>query len=91
MGDIPGIHSYQELQTSGYVIQFGIPPNRIDLINEIDGVSFEEAWKVKQKEEITIKSIKVVVNFIGLSHLIKNKRKSGRNKDLEDLNYLENI
>jgi hypothetical protein len=26
------------------IVQFGRPPNRIDLLNHIDGVSFAEAW-----------------------------------------------
>lgn len=90
-GDIPGIDNYDELGTPGYVIQFGVPPNRIDLINKIEGVTFEEAWPQKNTEEITIQKESVPLYIIGLSHLIQNKRATGRNKDLEDLNYLESI
>jgi hypothetical protein len=43
-GEIPGIRSVQELLEPGLVVQFGTPPNRIDLLNAIDGVSFGEAW-----------------------------------------------
>jgi probable addiction module antidote protein len=42
-GKIPGIASAGEFEIEGQIIQFGIPPNRLDLINTIDGVSFEEA------------------------------------------------
>lgn len=90
-GDIPGLNSARELQSQGYVIQFGVPPNRIDLLNSIEGVEFEEAWQQKCIEQVVIEGSEVPVYFIGLEHLIINKRTTGRNKDLEDLNYLESI
>ncbi len=43
-GDIPGLESSDELIEPGIIVQFGVPPNRIDLINEVDGLVFEEAW-----------------------------------------------
>ena len=89
--DIPGLKGPEELQSPGYVIQFGVPPNRIDLINDIEGVSFDGAWGNRVKESITVKREKVPIYFIGLSDLIVNKRHTGRNKDLEDLNYLESV
>lgn len=89
--DIPGLKSAEELQSLGYVIQFGVPPNRIDLLNQIEGVSFDNAWNNRLEESIVIKKEKVPIFIIGLSDLIVNKRQTGRNKDLEDLNYLESI
>ncbi len=88
-GDIPGLNDWRELLQEGAVIQFGAPPNRIDLINSIDGVEFEEAWKTKVQESIDFKGKKCVVYFIGLEALIKNKKAAGRYKDLEDLKFLE--
>ncbi len=35
-----------DLATPGVVFQIGVPPVRIDIITEIDGVSFNEAWPV---------------------------------------------
>lgn len=40
-GDIPGIKEKAGLAQPGYVIQFGVPPNRIDFLNEIEGVMLE--------------------------------------------------
>ena len=37
-GNIPEINNFAELQASGQIIQFGRPPNRIDLLNQIDGI-----------------------------------------------------
>lgn len=90
-GDIPGIDDEKELQTPGYIIQFGISPNRIDLMNKIDGVDFTEAWKEKKIESILINDNVVSVYIIGLKHLILNKTESARNKDLDDLSYLTEI
>jgi len=67
------------------IIQIGYPPYRIDVITSIDGVAFTEAYK--NKNVITIDNIPVA--FIGLEDLKKNKRASGRPKDLEDLRNLE--
>lgn len=87
-GRIPGIKTVADLGKAGTVIQFGRPPNRIDLINEISGVGFPEAWKGRSKQVHIIKGKRIGVPYIGLSDLIKNKEACGRPKDLEDLKYL---
>lgn len=87
-GNIPGIKSENELSKPGYIIQFGVPPNRIDLMNTIDGVTFKEAWPSKKKEAINIEGKIYPVYFLGLEQLIQNKKASGRDKDLDDLTYL---
>jgi hypothetical protein len=33
-----------DLPSPGAIVQLGVPPNRVDLLTPIDGVSFEEAW-----------------------------------------------
>ena len=87
-GDIPGISSPNAFAPAGVVVQFGQPPNRIDLINAIDGVSFEEAWPGRVDAVIVSNDGDVPVSFIGLDALVKNKRATGRPKDLDDLSYL---
>lgn len=44
-GRVPGVRSPEELREEKLVVQFGRPPNRIDLLNRIDGVTFTEAWR----------------------------------------------
>jgi predicted nucleotidyltransferase len=88
-GEIPGIKTFEELMESGTILQFGVPPNRLDLVNRIDGVTFEEVWTGKTTERIEIQGQTFQVNFIGLEQLIKNKEKIGRAKDMEDLRYLK--
>ena len=87
-GDIPGVSSWEELTESGIILQFGVPPNRIDLLNFIDGVAFEEAWENRVEVTIEISGKTVPVYFLGLNELIKNKEAMKRPKDLEDLKYL---
>jgi hypothetical protein len=87
-GEVPGIGSAEDLARKGIIIQFGNPPNRIDLFNTITGVSFDEAWKDRISENMAIHGQRVVVRYIGLAALIKNKKAVGRPKDLEDLRYL---
>ena len=53
-GSIPGIHSVSELAEKGVITQFGVPPNRIDLINHIDGITFSDAWERRVEEVVTI-------------------------------------
>jgi len=90
-GDIPGLNGEGDLKSQGYVIQFGVPPNRIDLLNSITGVQFGEAWEERIAESIIIHNEEVPVYFIGLKQLIENKEQVGRGKDQEDLIYLKSL
>ena len=87
--DIPGIETAEELLEKGLILQFGIPPNRIDLINRIDGVSFEEAWRERVEAILVTSEGEVPVPYMSIDQLILNKRAAGRPKDLDDLAYLE--
>lgn len=66
------------------VIQLGLPPYRIDLLTGISGVSFAEAWADRVEDAFE----GVRAPFIGRNALIRNKRASGRTKDLADLEAL---
>ncbi len=67
------------------VVQLGRPPNRIDLVADIDGVTFETSFE--NRHEVAIDQVEVA--FIGLDQLRENKRASGRHQDLADLENLE--
>jgi hypothetical protein len=68
----------------GNIIQFGVVPVRIDLINSISGIRFEEAEKHVKRGLFG----KVKVNFIGKMDLIQNKRATGRPQDAVDVQTL---
>ena len=69
----------------GLVYQIGLPPRRVDVMTEISGVSFEEAWESR----VTADLEGLPVAFIGREALIANKRASGRLRDLADVERLE--
>ena len=69
----------------GNIIQLGYPPLRIDLLTEIDGVTFEECFA--NRKEVAIDGLKI--NFIGYNDLLKNKKESGRARDMDDIDNLQ--
>ena len=74
-----------DFMTKGRIVQLGVSPIRIDIINEIDGIDFSNAFSRKEKFQFG----KVIANFISRSDLIKNKKASNRKKDQADLDELE--
>ncbi|WP_253256803.1 DUF6036 family nucleotidyltransferase [Microcystis aeruginosa] len=76
----------EDFQTPDQIIQLGYPPSRIDLITTPDGIDFTTCYQTK----IEIKMNDVLVNFIDLESLKKNKKASGRLQDLADLENLSN-
>src|SRR5947207_628356 len=87
-GRIPGVSSSKELREKGIILQFGRPPNRIDLMNRIDGVTFRRAWVSRIRVKLKTESGLVPVSYIGLRPLLANKKATGRPKDLDDALFL---
>jgi len=84
---IPYEITIDELNTDNFVLQIGLEPMRIDVLTDIDGVEFSEAWKNKTNNSLFGEEI----NFIGLHELIKNKTATSRPKDKYDVLELEKI
>lgn len=74
-----------DFERAGTVYQLGLPPNRIDLITAIDGVSFDSAWRGRVEAEVD----GLQVPFLGRQELIRNKSSTGRAKDKADVEALE--
>ncbi len=68
----------------GKVIRMGLPPIRLKILTSVSGVSFEECFNSRIVERID----DVEINIISLEFLKKNKKASGRYKDLNDLENL---
>lgn len=75
----------EDLSKPGTVYQIGLPPRRIDLLTEIDGVNFDEAWQSKTISQVYA----LEAPFLGRDALLRNKKASGRPKDLVDVRLLE--
>jgi hypothetical protein len=63
------------------VYQIGIAPVRIDILTEITGVEFPDAWS----RRVASTFFGVPVHFISLDDLVADKKALGRSSDLKDL------
>ncbi len=66
------------------VIQLGYPPNRIDMLTGVSGLNFDKCYPKKESFEID----GMVMDFIDIENLKKNKKATGRYIDLNDLENL---
>ena len=71
----------EDFTNSEQGFQIGQPPNRIDILTAIEGVSFEEAWAARCTAEDG--------NYISKELLIRNKLAIGRLRDLADVEDLK--
>jgi hypothetical protein len=76
----------EELRGDDLIFQIGIAPLRVDIITGVSGLTFAEAWP--HRSEGALDGLRFFV--IGRDDLIRNKRASGRAKDLADIERLEN-
>jgi hypothetical protein len=70
----------------GTSFQIGQPPARIDLLQSIDGVTFEDAWEHRIEGLIDAETPTIVISK---EDLIKNKLATGRERDLLDVKELQ--
>jgi hypothetical protein len=74
-----------DLGRPGLVLQIGLPPRRIDILTELTGVDFEAAWRSRVVHRVG----SLEVPFLDRETLIRNKRATGRLRDLADVERLE--
>jgi predicted nucleotidyltransferase len=74
-------------EKKGTNFQIGVAPIRIDIITEIAGVEFEDAYRNMKIMDIDGHKIPV----ISIPDLIKNKKNTGRKRDLNDAEHLDMI
>ena len=68
----------------GIVFQMGLPPCRIDVLTQLTGLTFGDAWPDRTQGRFG----PLVVDVIGMDAFVANKRATGRAKDLGDLEAL---
>jgi hypothetical protein len=76
-----------DIEKPGTGFQMGQPPERIDILTQIEGVRFEDAWP--RRLQTTFGAVSCGV--IGRDDLIANKRAAGRPQDLADIVALERL
>ena len=74
----------EDFSRPGVVFQMGVAPRRIDLLTELTGLTFADSWPDREAGRFG----DLTVNFLGRDAFIRNKRATGRAKDLGDLEGL---
>ena len=74
-----------DFQRPGITYQIGVPPGRIDILTDLTGLTFAEAWTDRLRRPFG----DLEVDFIGRASFIRNKRATGRAKDLGDIEGME--
>ncbi len=77
----------EELSSPGTGLMMGTPPRRIDILTQISGVEFDEAWAGRIQCDFN----GVTCPVIGLQELFRNKRASARKQDLADVEHLKRL
>lgn len=77
----------KDFENPGTIFQIGVAPRRIDIVNDIDGVTFDES----EKDKIIIELEGLKIPVISKQKLIINKRSTGREKDRIDAESLSKI
>ena len=73
--------SVEDFSRPGVTYQIGVVPGRIDILTELTGITFADAWPERMRRPFG----DVEVDFIGREAFIRNKRATGRAKDLGDI------
>jgi hypothetical protein len=69
------------------VVQVGVPPNRIDLIQTIEGASFDEVWKKRDCGPYG----KIMANWIDIDSLITVKERIDAPRHQSDVRELRMV
>jgi len=76
--------SVEDFSRPGIVFQMGLPPYRVDILTELSGLTFADAWPSRTQAPFG----PLTVDVIGRDAFIRNKRATGRAKDLGDIESL---
>jgi hypothetical protein len=76
-----------DIEKNDTIFQIGVAPRRIDIITGVSGLQFDETFA--RSVEINVEGINVRIPSVG--DLIRNKKASGRTKDLADAEVLESM
>ncbi|MDP6637129.1 MAG: hypothetical protein QGG42_19695 [Phycisphaerae bacterium] len=78
-----------DLQKDDTIFQIGVAPRRIDIITGASGLDFTEVFA--NAIAIDIEGLDIPLKTPSLDDLIRNKKASGRTRDLADVEALERL
>ena len=79
--------SLPKLLSPREVLFLGRPPYRLDILSGVSGISFTATFRTRHMVEIN----GMLIPLANASQLLKNKRASGRDKDNQDIHFLEQL
>lgn len=77
----------KDFENKNMIFQMGVPPVRIDIMLDVNGINFEKAWKNRKSALYG----KTPIQILGRDELIFSKRKTARPQDLVDAQKIEMI
>ena len=75
----------QDFENKNLVFQMGMPPVRIDILLDVNGIDFEKAWKNRKAALYG----QTPIHVLGEEELLFSKKKTGRPQDLVDAEKLK--
>ncbi len=81
--DVPEL-TVAVLMEPGKIVRIGVPPIRLEVMNAISGITFDQCYDKRVEQSID----GVRICFIDRESLLANKRAAGRPKDLADIEAL---
>lgn len=66
------------------IVRMGLPPIRVEIFIDISGLTFNQSYKNRRIDKIE----NITISFVDKEDLKRNKKASGRFKDLDDLEHL---
>ncbi|MES2390373.1 MAG: nucleotidyltransferase [Acidobacteriota bacterium] len=85
---VAGLSAADFHENPNTVVQFGVTPNRIDILQRILGLDFDQAWA--NHVDLPIDD-DIVAHYLSLDDLLLNKELVGRPQDLADVHQLRKI
>ena len=77
----------EDLVSAGTFYQIGLPPNRIDIITQLEAMNFAACWE--RRKTVTFGDL--AVHYISAGDLLENKERTGRPHDLIDAEQLRAV
>ena len=78
--------SAEDFANKKMIYQIGVAPVRIDILLDVSGMKFENAWKNRKRTNYG----GISINILGVKELIYSKKKTKREQDILDINKLTN-
>jgi hypothetical protein len=74
-----------DFREKGNVVRLGVSPIQIDIINDADGIDIRDCYS--RKNNVLVEDIEI--SLISKDDLIQNKKSTGRQADLAEVEKLE--